>query len=216
MKRRAGVSASETERERRFLDAQAVRRESHSVESLLNRLPKAPGHRILDLGMLNESTPKFFGSLGHNLYSASLLHAFDSARAADRSSNGASLARQRAADFVRTHLAYPENTFQAVLAWDVLQHLDEPTTVATIAQLAKIIEPTGSVMCLFHGDGDGAPAPVFECAIESRATITIKERGRREARWQFSPRRLEALFPQFRAVHFHLKRDAVLEVLVLS
>ena len=191
-------------------------RESHGIQCLFDHLPKVPGLQILDLGMLTEATSRYMGQLGHYVYTASLLHSFDKASAEASRTEEGGLGRQGATRFVRTHLDFPPNTFHAVLAWDVLQHLDEETMRSTVAHLAKIVRPNGTMLCLFHSDTNNAPVPIFDCAVASDTTLLLKEVGRRRRSREFSARKLESIFPQFRAVHFYLKRDALLEVLVLN
>ena len=82
-----------------------------------------------------------------------------------------------------------------------------------IAHLSKIVHPNGVVFCLFHSEAGGAQVPVYSCSIASERSFSLKEVGRRQLAQEFSARRLEKLFPKFRAVNFYLKRDALLEVL---
>lgn len=193
-----------------------ISRESHGVQCLFERLPNTAGLKILDLGMLSERTPQFLSRMGHRVYTASLLHSFDRAVAHAESKSTGGLGRQGASRFVRQHLDFPPQTFDAVLAWDVLQHLDQETMNSTVAHLAKIVRPNGAMLCIFHVEHGSGPVPVFDFAVNSDSTILIREAGRRTGSRELSTRSLESLFPQFRAVHFYLRRDALLEVLVLN
>lgn len=197
-------------------NAGLISRESHGVQCLFDRLPNKAGLKILDLGMLTEGTPQFLGRLGHRVYTASLLHSFDRAVADAELEPPGGLGRQGASRFVRQHLDFPPQTFHAVLAWDVLQHLDQDTMNSTVAHLAKIVRPNGAMLCIFHVEHGNGPVPVFDFAVDSDSTILIRKAGRRTGSRELSTRRLESLFPQFRAVHFYLRRDALLEVLVLN
>lgn len=206
----AGVRQPSTDR------AGLISRESDGVQCLFDRLPDTTGLRILDLGMLTEGTPQYLGGLGHRVYTASLLHSFDLALADAAANSTGSLGRQGASRFVRQHLDFPPQTFHAVLAWDVLQHLDQETMYSTVAHLAKIVRPNGAMLCIFHMERGNGPVPVFDFAVDSNSTILIREAGHRAGSRELNTRGIESLFPQFRAVHFYLRRDALLEVLVLN
>lgn len=189
-------------------------RKSHGIESLFEHLPDIKGQHILDLGTLAASTPNFLSKLGHHVHYVSLLHSLDAVRSrASRPDGG--IDSQTAVRFVKSYLDYPPNSFQAVLAWDVLQHLDVPVMQQTIAHLSTIIRPMGPMLCLFHERSPDRLIPVCKCAVCSETTISVRETSRRPMQQEFNPRTLELMFPHSRAVHFYLKRNALLEVLVL-
>ena len=173
------------------------------------------GLRILDLGMLSQETAAYVGRMGHRINFVSLLHSFEAAKA-ERSDEAGEIDADAANRIVRMALDFPPNNFHAVLAWDVLQHLDRDAMRVTIAHLSKIVRPNGAMFCLFSGETGREPIPLYNCAIHSEDSFVLREVGRRRLTQEFSARRLEALFPQFRAVNFYLKRDALLEVLVFS
>ncbi len=190
-------------------------RESHGIRSLFDHLSKYSGLQILDLGMLSQRTASHVGGLGHRINFVSLLHRVDEA-SARKSTEGGELSSELASQIVHMELDFPPNSFHAVLAWDVLQHLDRTAMSSAIAHLSKIVRPNGMIFCLFHGETSKGPIPLYNCSVDSDSTFSVKEVERRQATQELSARKLETLFPQFRAVHFYLKRDALLEVLVLS
>ncbi len=191
------------------------RRESHGIQGFLEHLRDSTGLHILDLGLVSEDTAWHLGRLGHHIHYVSLLHCFDALSEANGELHGG-MQPQAANRFIRSHLDYPRNSFHAVLAWDVLQHLDEVTMRLTIAYLSRIMRPNSIMFCLFHADDSEAANPVLNCSVSSESTVVLREVGRRKPKWRTSMRKLESLFPQFRAVHFYLKRDALFEVLVFS
>lgn len=193
----------------------ATSRESHGIRSFFDHLSKFSGLQILDLGMLSQRTASHVGGLGHRIHFVSLLHRVDEARA-EKSTEERELCSELASQIVKTELDFPPNSFHAVLAWDVLQHLDGTAMNSAIANLSKIVRPNGLIFCLFHGATIKGPIPLYNCSVDSASTFSIKQVARRPVTQRFSARKLETLFPQFRAVHFYLKRDALLEVLVLS
>ena len=188
---------------------------SSGIEGFLRHLRRPAGLHILDLGSISQGTARVLGERGHHIHCLSLLHGFDAVRESSMGEDG-NVTPHAANRFVRTHLDFPKNSVHAVLAWDVLQHLDELTMRATIAFLSKLIRPNGIMFCLFHVDTTHETIPVLNCSMKSESTLQLSEVERRTPFRRYSVRNLEALFPQYRALHFCLKRDAILEVLVFS
>ena len=197
------------------VDTTGIRRKSPGIQCFFDRLADSAGLNILDLGMLSESTPTLVCSLGHSIYNASLLHSFEAAREAEAGPEEG-MERQAAGNFVRKHLDFRPDTFHGVLAWDVLQHLDEAAMLSTIAHLAKILRPDGMMLCLFHRKSAEPTIPVLNCDVDSTSTFWIKQADHRESSREFSVRELESLFPQFQAIHFYLMQDSLHEVLVIN
>ena len=197
------------------VDGLGIRRKSPGIQCFFDRLNDSAGLNILDLGMLSASTPRLVCSLGHSIYNASLLHSFEAAHAAG-TGNEEGMERHAASQFVRNHLDFRPDTFHGVLAWDVLQHLDEPAMLSTIAHLAKILRPDGMMLCLFHRRSTEATIPVLNCNVDSPSTFWVKQASHRESSREFSVRELESLFPQFQAIHFYLMQDSLHEVLVIN
>lgn len=185
------------------------------MRCFVDYLSDSPQLRVLDLGMISQGTAKCLSGLGHRVTFVDLLRRFDEARAW-----AASQDREIPAEYVdvivREELDFSTNSFDAILAWDLLQHLDAASMAGTIAHLAKVIRPRGMLFCMFHGYPADEPIPVYNCSIESNDMISLREVGRRRRPQGFSPRTFERLFPQFREVHFFLKRGALFEVLVFS
>lgn len=189
--------------------------ESHAIRNFFGHLSRFPGLQILDLGGLSEKTAWYVSGLGHRITFISLLKIIDQARP-DGDPGPETGTGQWGRRAIQTELQFPANSFHAVLAWDVLQHLDEISMQFTISQLAHILRPGGVVFCLFHAGSNGRPVPVCKCSVVSETEISVTEVDRRPTALEFSARELERLFPEFRAVNFYLKRNARLEVLVMG
>ena len=197
------------------VDTTGIRRKSPGIQCFFDRLADTARLNILDLGMLSASTPTLVCNLGHSIYNASLLHSFEAHRNAERDPEKG-MERQAANNFVREHLDFRPDTFHGVLAWDVLQHLDEAAMLSTIAHLAKILRPDGMMLCLFHRKSTEPNIPVLDCDVDSTSTFWIKRTNQRSSSREFSVRELESLFPQFQAIHFYLMQDSLHEVLVIN
>lgn len=190
-------------------------RESHGIEFFFQHLRDARNLNILDLGMLSQETTAQLGELGHSLHFVSLANSYDEARPTLAGQDG--VVSKRAADrFVRQYLDFAPRSFHAVLAWDALQHLDHSAMQSMIAHLGRIVRPNAVVFCLFQEPYDDGTISILAGGVDSQSSLKLREVGRRRPRQVLTPRDLEFEFPQFRSVHFFLKRDSLLEVLVLS
>ena len=170
---------------------------------------------ILDLGMLSQETTTQFGQLGHHLHFASLLAGYDEARPTLAGKDG-EVSRRAADRFIRQYLDFAPRSFHAVLAWDVLQQLDRSAMQSAINHLDRIVLPNAVMFCIFQEPSEDGTISILDGAVSSHSSLKLREVGRRRPRQVFTPRDLEFEFPQFRSVHFFLKRDSLLEVLVLS
>lgn len=190
-------------------------RSSHGVEFFFQHLRDARNLNILDLGMLSQETTEQLGELGHHLHFASLVTSYDEVRPTLAGQDG-EVSRRAGDRFVRQYLDFAPRSFHAVLAWDVLQQLDRAAMQSTIAHLGRIVLPNAVMFCIFQEPDEAGTISILDGAVSSHTTLKLREVGRRRPRQVFTPRELEFEFPQFRSVHFFLKRDSLLEVLVLS
>ena len=190
-------------------------RASHGIEFFFQHLRDARSLNILDLGMLSRETTAQVGELGHRLHFVSLASSYDEERPTLAGQDG-EVSRRAADRFVRQNLDFAPRSFHAVLAWDVLQQLDHSAMQCTIAHLGRIVRPNAVLFCLFQEPDDDGTIAILDGGVDSPSSLKLREVGRRRPRQLFTPRDLEFEFPQFRSVHFFLKRDSLLEVLVLS
>ena len=190
-------------------------RVSHGIKGFIDCLGPPRGLDILDLGSISHGTANFLGQSGHHIHYVSMLHGFDAVRKQSLGEDG-NITPSAANRFIRASLGFGKGRFHGVLAWDVLQHLDDITMRAAIAYLSKILLPNAAMFCIFHADTKGEPIPVLSCSVKSHSTLRLREVGRRTPFQALSARGLETLFPQYRTVNLYLKRDAVLEVLVYN
>ena len=208
------ASAQEGDGTRQYAASLTSQRVSDGLEGFLTGLQAVQEQHLLDLGPLSQDTVQVLGRPGRHLHFASLIQGFDGVR--NRHPQAREEAGQRAASrLLGTYLDFPHGSIHGVLAWDVLQQLSEPALQSTLEFLAKIIRPNGIMFCLFHV-GAKRVIPAYNFGVTSRRTFSFREVGQRAVERPFSTREIETLFHPFRAVHFYLKRDALLEVLVFS
>lgn len=214
--RDSGAEAPEPWRAIQAVSAQGTDgddRISNGIEDLLTYLGGDAGMDILDLGAASPHTLTFLGGLGHHIHCVSLLEGVDKGFHAGSKEAGP-ITHEAAFMAIQKHLRFEEGSIHAVLAWDVLQHLDSVTMQLVIDCLARVLRSDGIMFCLFNAAKQGSEVPVFRCSVTSKTTVTLRSVEKRTLQHEFHARALEELFPQYRAVHFYLKRDHLVELLV--
>ena len=119
--------------------------------------------QLLDLGPAWQSTLMFFIERGFKVYTEDLLatwkifldadaqkaaqQAQDPAQGADRPDQSPSARAER---FLQTTMNYPDNSFDAVLVWDLLDYLDAELVSRLVKRLASLVRDGGVVLAIFH------------------------------------------------------------------
>ncbi len=199
-------------------DSQAAssHHESQALRSLVdNFLANSSRLQVLDLGRISQGTAKCVSELGHRITFVDLLRCFDTARS-ERASESRSFTPVSANLIIRQELDFPLKSFDTILAWGVLQHLDTESMRLAISHLSKIIRPGGVLHCMFHSAPSDQLIPLYDCAIEPPGAISLLEVERRRQFQSFSPRAFEVHFTEFREIHFFLKKGALFEALVFT
>lgn len=134
-------------------------RPSNGLKDFLWHLDGIQHGCLLDLGPVWQSTVSFFIERGFKVYTEDLLDAWRAflhleeerlrvlppgEEAADMSPSA------RAERFLRGSLQYPRDTFDAVLAWDLLDYLDADLVARLVTRLIDLIKQGGAVLALFH------------------------------------------------------------------
>jgi len=140
----------------------------------------APGTDVLDVGVGDGTFERFAAVRGLRVH---VLDPDESAIARARSELGLG-DRARAGRAER--LPWPEATFDAVVMSEVLEHLDDATLAAALAEVRRVLRPGGLLI---------GTVPADE-ALEAQRVV-CPDCGRRFHRWgheqSYSPERLEAL-----------------------
>jgi hypothetical protein len=113
-------------------------------------------------------------------------------------------------------LDYPDETFDGVLAWDVLEYMEPALLAATADRLLRVLKPKGYLLAFFHSDErKEAVLPCYSFRIQDLRTLRMSQQGERAVSQQlFNNRSLEKLFQRFESVKFFLTRDRLREVIV--
>ncbi len=187
-------------------------RQSRGLEQFFGSFRDQSGLSILDLGGACQENINFITSLGHKFYSEDFLRIFQETfgeEIADQANPG------RIDFFLRQGLEYPDEQFDGVLAWDVLEYMEPPLLSATTERLLRVLKPQGYLLAFFRSDDREKTAPCYAFRIQDLRTLQVTHYGERAPSKQlFNNRSLEKLFQKFESVKFFLTRDRLREVIV--
>ncbi len=134
-------------------------RMSNSLKEFLWHLDDIGHGNLLDLGPVWQTTVSFFIERGFKVYTEDLLVAWkDFLRAEEErlrslppgEDPGDMTPGRRAEHFLETNLQYPGETFDAVLAWDLLDYLESEAVARVVARLTDLVREGGVVLAIFH------------------------------------------------------------------
>ena len=187
-------------------------RPSRGLEQFFTCIRDQTGLTILDLGGASQANVEFITNLGHRLYSQDFLRSleetFGVVDLAEQSNSG------QIDYFLRQNLNFPDESFDGVLAWDVLEYLSPPLLSATVERLFRTMKPKSYLLALFHFEGRLQSVPYHSFRIQDFNTLQVAPNGNRPLAQLFNNRGLEKLFHRFDSVKFFLTRDHLREVIV--
>jgi hypothetical protein len=186
-------------------------RASRGLEQFFTGFRDQTGLTILDLGGVHQENVNFITSLGHKFYAQDFLRIYQTtfgAEPADQANPG------RIEYFLRESLDYPDEHFDGVLAWDVLEYLAPPLLAATVERLLRMLKPEGYMLTFFHSAERLEMVPAYAFRIQDPRTLEVSESGGRAPEQLFNNRSLEKLFQKFESVKFFLTRERLREVIV--
>jgi len=134
-------------------------RPSNGLKDFILHLEDLNHGRLLDLGPVWQTTVSFFIERGFKVYTDDLLSSwkeflrtdeerFRSLAVGDETFEFSPPAR--AERFLSTTFQYAEQSFDAVLAWDLLDYLDSAMVASITARLSDLMRPGGAILALFH------------------------------------------------------------------
>jgi len=209
----SGIQAMIRGSGRRASQPSAYTRHSNGIEQFFDQIQSEPGLRILDLSGASQANIAFITNLGHKLYSEDLLQSLDLAFG-DGDFFANQLEPARAAAFLAQSLSFPDEEFDGVLAWDVLEYLAPPLLAAAVERLNRAMKPGSALLAMFHAEERAEAIPVYYYRICDASTLLLTFRQERRPAQYFNNRAVERLFQSCAAVKFFLTRDALREVIV--
>ncbi len=209
--------ASETDTGRARLAARSGNAEisrtrtSRGLEQFVGSFGENSGLAILDLGGANQENVNFITNLGHKFYSEDFLCIFQEIFGGDRADQSNP---SRIESFLGKVLDYPDEQFDGVLAWDLLEYMEPALLTAAVDRLAHILKPKGYLLAFFHSDERMDTVPCYSFRIEDMRNLQVYEYSKRAPSQLFNNRRLEKLFQKFESVKLFLTRECLREVIV--
>jgi 2-polyprenyl-3-methyl-5-hydroxy-6-metoxy-1,4-benzoquinol methylase len=190
---------------------QLVTRPSRGLEEFFSNIRGQSGLTILDLGGATQQNVSFITNLGHRLYSEDFLQLLNETFGddkVDQSNPG------RIEYFLRQTLDYPDEHFDGVLIWDVLEYLEPALLAAVVSRLRKVVRPRSYLLAFFHSDDKLDAVPIYTFRIQAVNTLQVARRGVRSPAQLFNNRGLERLFGRFESIKFFLTRERLREIIV--
>ncbi|MDQ2900907.1 MAG: class I SAM-dependent methyltransferase, partial [Acidobacteriota bacterium] len=187
-------------------------RQSRGLEQFFFDIRDHVGLSILDLAGATQENINYITNLGHKIYTQDFIRSLDDTFNRDDASDQSNVSRIDY--FLRQNLEFPEETFDAVLVWDVLQYLSPALLTATLDRLLRIVRPKSYLLAFFNADEKSKNSPSYTFRIQNQSTLAITQRGSRKQAQVFNNRSLEKLFNRFESVKFFLTRESLREVIV--
>jgi hypothetical protein len=204
-------------------NAPKVGRQSNGLKEFLWQLDGIGHGHLLDLGPARQTTITFFIERGFKVYTEDLLATWqyfleeESQRAKklppdaerpDMTPEG------RANRFLETTMLYPDNTFDAVLMWDILDYLDNDLMNKLATRITSLVRDGGVVFAMFHTrkpilfhryrvlDGQNLELIPATCAFQPQRV--------------FQNREISNLFGRYRSSKMFVGRDQLREGLFVK
>ena len=204
-------------------EATGSTRISNGLKELLWNLDGLGRGTLLDLGPAWQTTLSFFIERGFRVSSEDILREWkDFLNEEEARLQGLNAASEtmdmtptgRATRFLETNLQYPRASFDAVLAWDLLDYLEPALAKQTIAVMTDWLRPGGVVFALFHSKKpDGFQR--YRIA-DSNSLQIISATVLCPAQKVYQNREIQDLFSRFRTMKSFVSRDQLRETLFIK
>jgi hypothetical protein len=192
-------------------------RVSNGLKDFLWLLSDVENGRLLDLGSVSQATLNFFIERGFRVTTDDLVRSWKEFRIAEderqrveeQSDFYEPLSPGQIAErFLDHSLQYPEEGFNAVLLWDIFDHLGSELLPKIADRLYDIMKPGGAVLAIFHSK----PERLYRYRIVDNQTIETIPIGPVVAHDRpFQNREILNLFGRFRSAKTFVGRDQLRE-----
>jgi hypothetical protein len=134
-------------------------RQSNGLKEFLWQLDGIGRGHLLDLGPARQTTITFFIDRGFKVYTEDMLATWqyflvEEEQRTKKLPAGADRSgltpEERAKRFLETTMLYPQDTFDAVLLWDILDYLDNDLMTRLAARITSLVRDGGVVFAIFH------------------------------------------------------------------
>jgi hypothetical protein len=196
---------------------------SNGLKEFLWQLEGIGHGHLLDLGPARQTTITFFIERNYKVYTEDLLttwknfldaeveHKRDLPHDVDRSEMSPTA---RAEKFLETTLRYPEETFDAVLMWDILDYLDADLMIRLAARVTSLVREGGVVFAIFHAR---KPETFHRYRVLDAQNLELIPASCRFAPQRvFQNREISNLFCRYRSSKTFVGRDQIREGLFVK
>ncbi|MCL4523524.1 MAG: class I SAM-dependent methyltransferase [Acidobacteria bacterium] len=157
-KARSGKEAAATARATAPSTAGAHLRLSNGLKDFLWLLSDVERGHLLDLGSVSQATVSFFTEKGFKVYTEDVLRTWKAHMSSEEermrrapAGTAAELDPTSLAQaFLAANLNYPDETFHAILAWDVFDYLEGELLPRVVSRLYSMLRPGGVMLAVFH------------------------------------------------------------------
>lgn len=194
---------------------------SNGLKDFLWLLSDVENGRLLDLGAVSQTTLNFFIERGFRVTTDELVRSWKEFRVAEEERQRIEeqsdfyeplSSAQIAERFLDHSLQYREEEFNAVLLWDVFDHLDAELLPKIAYRLFDIMKPGGAVLAIFHSK----PERLYRYRIIDNQTIETVPIGPMVAHDRaFQNREILNLFGRFKSAKTFVGRDQLREGLFI-
>lgn len=196
-------------------------RVSNGLKDFLWLLSDIENGRLLDLGSVSQATLNFFIERGFRVTTDDFVRSWqvfrieeeEKQRVEEQSDFYEPLSPAQVAErFLDHSLQYPEEEFNAVLLWDIFDHLSAELLPKIADRLYDIMKPGGAVLAIFHSK----PERSYRYRIVDNQTIeTIPIGPVTPHDRAFQNREILNLFSRFRSAKTFVGRDQLREGLFI-
>jgi hypothetical protein len=189
-------------------------RNSHGLEQFCASLEERSGQSILDLAGANQQTVSFITNYGHRIYPDDFIFQLDHCFGSDGDFYENQQNPRKVEQFLASVLQFPDENYDGVLVWDVLQYLAPSLLALVVERLHRVVRPGSNLLAVFHSEDKLAQVPTFSFRIQDNRTLILLPRGPRKLSQAFNNRTLEKLFQDFQSVKFFLTRGQLRELII--
>lgn len=196
-------------------------RTSNGLKDFLWLLSDVENGRLLDLGAVSQATLNFFIERGFRVTTDDFVRSWRDFRAEEEEKQRMEEQSdfyepfsfgQIAGRFLDQSLQYSEESFNAVLIWDIFDHLEAELLPKITDRLYDIMRPGGAVLAIFHSK----PDHVYRYRIVDNQTIESIPIGTCVSHnHAFKNSEILELFKRFRSAKTFVGRDQLREGLFI-
>ena len=192
---------------------QRTNRRSTGFAEFTRALPGYSNLSVLDLGPTSSANIAFLTGFGGRVHNEDILRASQDNSYKRRQENGTDLLDPD--QFFADNLNYPEQSFDAILCWDIPDFLHESLVKPMVDRIQRILKPGGILLAFFHTKDAGPDSCYCRYHIVSGEVLDLESRSEFRLQRVFNNRHIENLFKGFSSLKFFLARDNIREVLAV-